>query len=76
MTHTYSTCHTCGDHIPSGHAHIRSVSLKQVAFCGFCNAVRSGVALARELVPAIPEQPRRSALSLRLESARRERLSA
>lgn len=63
----HHTCHTCGDQIPNGQAHIRSVSFKQQAFCGFCMAVKQGDALLAEL----PAQRQPSALQMRLAAARR-----
>ena len=64
---TIHTCTDCGDQIPNGQAHIRSVSFRQVARCGFCHAVANGNALLAEL----PEQRQPSALSVRLAAARR-----
>jgi hypothetical protein len=38
-----TTCHDCQATMPRHEAHLRSVSLKQVAFCGGCLNLRAAV---------------------------------
>lgn len=46
MSKAIHTCTTCGDPIPNGTAHIRSVSFEQVAYCDFCHLIRQAEAFA------------------------------
>lgn len=64
-------CSECGDAIPSGMAHVRSVSFTQVNFCDFCHGIRQG----EVLLAAFP-RPRRSPLAERIASAQRGRIDA
>lgn len=38
-------CAECGESIPNGQAHIRSISFEQVAWCDLCWKIREGNAL-------------------------------
>lgn len=48
----HTTCHDCQTKIPRHEAHLRSVSLKQVAFCDGCWNLRIAVDAVFANVPA------------------------
>lgn len=64
-----NTCHTCHEPIPTGLAHLRSIGLERVAFCGPCLDLARAAAQVRNEPVEIPAQ-RRGTLSERLAAAR------